>query len=183
MKTTIEELNRLTLTQAGREQELTIALTELRDELDAVQRKHLSKIKRLAGAFAESDSELRDAVNHGRELFVDRKTMILNRVKVGLRASAGKLVFDDARAVVEAIRKEFPQKAKMLIETEESPRVAVIKGTLTEADWKKIGCRIEGAGDQVVVTSMDSEVEKTIANVVKKLVSSMVDTEELKEAA
>lgn len=181
--TTIEELNRLTLTQQRCENELTGALTELRDELDTVQRKHLAKIKRLAANFAASESELRAAVNNGRSLFRDRKTMILNGIKVGLRAAAGKLVCEDEEATVKLIRKHFPDLAEALIAVEEFPKIAVVKGTLAEADWKKIGCALEGVGDHVVVSSVDSEVEKTIATMVKKLVNSMVDTEELKEAA
>jgi hypothetical protein len=176
-RTEIKDLDQLTKAHAANELELTTALTELRDELDAVQRKHLTRIKRIAGNFAASESDLRAAVDNGRHLFSDRKTMVLNMIKVGLRSTAGSLVFEDKAATVKLIRKLFPDLADVLIASEESPKVSVIKTTLDESDWKKIGGVIEGEGEQIVVSSTASDVEKTIGTMIKKLVAGMTESE------
>lgn len=176
--TTITDLDRLTKRHAEYESALSASLTDLRDALDQVQRKFLPLIKRQAAAYAGSESDLRAAVDHGRQLFTDRKTIILNGIKVGLRSNAGSLVADDEETTVRLIEKFFPDLVEALIAEVRTPKISAIKSTVPEVDWKKIGCHLEGAGEAVVANSVDSEVEKAIASMVKKLVAGMIETED-----
>lgn len=162
------DLDRLTRRQAANEQALATAIAELRAAVAQVQRKHLPRLKRLAAVCAAGDADLRQAVEQARPLFQYRKTMVLNGIKVGLRATPGSLVMDDPDATVRLIEALFPERAEMLIATERSPKIAVIKATVAEADWDKIGCRLEAAGEQVVVSRPGSETERTIATLIRQ---------------
>jgi hypothetical protein len=95
---------------------------------------------------------------------------------VGFASSVGKIVFDDADTVVKLVERFRKDDAETLIRTEKEPNKDALR-TLSPADLARLGCRIEGAGDVVVVKREAGEVEKLIKRLIEKLVEAMVTQE------
>ncbi|HOQ48172.1 MAG TPA: hypothetical protein PK157_22890, partial [Bryobacteraceae bacterium] len=88
--------------------------------------------------------------------------------------SKGKLVWDDEQLVIRLIKKHFKDQADILIRTTEEPNKEALR-QLPAEDLAKLGCSIEGAGDQAIVKRVAGEVEKLINKLIEKLVEAMVE--------
>jgi hypothetical protein len=157
---------------------LEAELNELAEELDAAKRKHLAALKRLAARVAEREAELHNAVEVSPELFQKPRTAIFHGVKVGFTTSPGKVEFDDSEQVLKLLRRVFgDEDAKPYIISKEEPSKAALK-QLDVVTLAKVGCRIEGAGDVVVLKCVDGDIEKLVARLIDKMVDAMVDGRE-----
>lgn len=74
------------------------------------------------------------------------------------------------------IEKHLPGRAIELVKVERTPRKDALR-TLTESELSKLGCRIDGAGEVVIVKRVAGDVEKLINKLIEKLVSAMVEGE------
>lgn len=154
-------------------------IAALETDLDAVKQKHLKAIKRQAGLVAAAEAELHSAVESGPHLFKKPRTLTVHGVKCGYSCSEGALAFDDGEQVVALIRKHRKDDVDTLIRTKHTPDKEALK-RLPAIELAKLGCRIEGAGDQVIVKRVAGDVEKLIEKLIGKLVEAMVTTEETK---
>jgi phage host-nuclease inhibitor protein Gam len=153
---------------------LEALVADLNDDLAAVRAKHLSKVKRQANVVARREAEVTNLVDQAPELFVKPKTMIFHGTKVGYSKSAGKLTTDDVEFVVAQIQRRFPEKFEELVRhTHELNKDALKR--LPTADLSKIGCRIEGAGETVVVARTAGELEKLVEKMIAGMVAAMVE--------
>lgn len=155
----------------------------LNADLEKVKRKHLANIKQRAGAIARTEAEITQMIEAAPALFTKPRTAVLHGVKVGFALSKGSLAFDDddEASVVKLIRAKFKDRIDELLRTKEQVNKDAVK-RLPAADLEKIGCRIDGAGDVVVLKRVDGEVEKLVDKMIAKLVEAMVAPNE-KEAA
>lgn len=149
-------------------------IATLEADLEAVKQKHMRPIKRQAAAVAQREAELHSAVESAPELFKKPRTITVHGVKCGFTLSAGKLVWDDPDNVIALIRRYRKDDAELLIRTTEEPNKDALK-SLPAGDLAKLGCRIEGAGDQVIVKRTAGDVEKLINKLVEKMVEAMVE--------
>lgn len=167
---TFSEVEKLAAALRRSRDELQERLQAMQDELQAVKRRHLVGIKSRAVTAASAEAELQRGIELSPHLFKKPKMLILHGIKVGYRASAGRITFDDAEVVCKLIKRHFADRQELLIREKLEPRKEGLK-TLTVTELSKIGCRVEGAGDQVVLDSADSEIEKLL----EKLVAEMVE--------
>lgn len=151
-------------------------ITELEADLEIVRSKHLRQLKRQATDVARLEAELRTSVEMAPDLFVKPRTLTIAGIKVGFTNSKGKLEWDDEDMVVAAILKHWKEDADVLLQTSQSPRKEALRA-LPAGDLAKLGCRIDGAGDQVVVNRQAGDVEKLITKLTEKLVAQMVKAE------
>ena len=151
-------------------EELIVALE---NDLEAVKQKHLRAIKRQASIVASLEAELNSLVEQGPDLFKKPRTITVHGVKVGFGFSKGKLEFDDEENVIKLIRKHRKEDADTLIRTEEHVNKDLLRN-LPAGDLAKLGCKIEGAGDVVIVKRVAGDVEKLVNNLIEKLVEAMV---------
>jgi phage host-nuclease inhibitor protein Gam len=150
------------------------AVESLQEELTAVKRRHLANIKNLSARAGEAESELRRFIEDNPRLFDKPKTLTVCGIKVGYRKNAGKIVFDDAATVIALIKRHFRATADTLIRTKEEVNKDAL-GTLDETELPRIGCRIEGRGDDVVLDAVDDEIEKLVSKFVSTVVATMLE--------
>lgn len=148
-------------------------IAELEDDLEAVKQKHLAGLKRQAGVVARREAELTAAVEASPGAFEKPRTLTLHGVKCGYTSSPGRLAFDDATTVLAMIRKFHKDDVETFIRTNPEPNKDALK-TLDATALARLGCRIEGAGDVVLVKRVAGDVEKLIKKLIEKLVEAMV---------
>lgn len=149
-------------------------ISAFNDELAAVKARHLAGIKRQAGVVARHEAELTQLVEAAPDLFKKPRTAIFHSTKIGYATSPGQLAFDDEDAVIRLIKAKLKDRAEELIRTTEKLNKDAAK-RLPAADLSRIGCRIDGAGDVVVVKRTDGEVEKLVNKMIEKLVEAVID--------
>jgi hypothetical protein len=164
---TLKEIEALTKAYADRREALAGTVGGLNDELEAVKRKYLARIKQQVGAAKDAAANLSAAIAASPALFVKPRTITVHGIKVGFQKGKGKVTFADADKVVELIRKHLDDKADVLIITEEKPNKEAI-AQLEVAELKKIGCSVTGTGDQVLIKDAAGDVDKLVAALLKE---------------
>ena len=160
----------------GASADLEALITALEEDLDAVKKKHLSKIKKQAAIVARLEANLHSTIEGAPGLFTKPRTITAHGIKVGLTTSPGKMEFDDEATVVAMIKKFRKDDADLFIRKTEEVNKDALK-TLDADELKRIGCRIEGAGDVVVLKRVAGEVEKLINKLMTRMVEAMVEGE------
>lgn len=150
---------------------LETELAELKTELEAAKKRRIRRIKELVAAAGSREAELRASVESAPDLFKRPKTLTLHGIKVGYRTGSGKIVFDDSETVIKLIRRHLADREELLVRTREDVDKNGLK-TLQAVELAKIGCRIEGAGEQVVVTAADDEVDKLVGKLIEDMVEA-----------
>jgi hypothetical protein len=136
-------------------------VTLIRDEQDAIKRRHLKRLRTLVGHSAEALNALMSEIEAHPECFEKPRSRVLAGIQLGYRKGKGKLVYEDEERVVAAIHKLLPDQAEVLLKVTEKPA----KDSLTQLDaatLKKLGVTIEGTGDVIFVKPADSEVDKLV---------------------
>jgi hypothetical protein len=157
--------------------ELVDLLTELNRDIENLKNSRLKEIKAAVSKTAEKRGELATAIEDGRQLFDDPRTVIFHGVKVGMTKERGGVVVINPNNTVKLIEKLFPDKADVLIKTTKKPLKKAL-GQLTVVDLKKIGCEVGQTGDVVVISAVDSEVEKTVSKMLAALIDDGTEEEE-----
>lgn len=174
----IESIERLTQRHAADRDALATAVMQLEAEITAAKKARVPQIRKLADRAKESHEAVRLAVDDERGLFVRPRSRIFHGIRVGLEKGKGKLKYDDVKALVKQIRKLFPERATLLVKTTEKPIIKSVLA-LSAADLKRLGCEIVGAGDQVIVRSTESEIDK----LVDALINGNTEPEDTEEEA
>ncbi len=173
---TLERIETLTRTYDQACTALEDLIGGLESDLEIVKSKHIRALKLQASAVARLEAALYAAVESSPDLFAKPRTLTINGVKVGFSVSKGKVEWDDESSVIAAIRKYKKDDADVLLQESYSPRKDALRA-LPAGDLAKLGCRISGAGDQVVVSRQAGDVEKLINKLTDKLVEQMVKSE------
>jgi DNA-directed RNA polymerase beta' subunit len=152
-------------------------ISTLEDEVNAVKKKHMSGIKKLASEVSEKYSELSIAIESNANLFEKPRTVIFHGIKVGMQKGKGKAEFTDDKTI-KLIRKHFPEKADVLIDVIEKVSKTALNN-LSIGDLKKIGVNVVEAQDVVFIKSTDSDIQK----MVDALIAEDAKDEEQKSSA
>lgn len=138
-------------------------IQELNDRIGELKRERADKLKAAMRLYNQMEKDLRTAVEQApKALFEKPRTRLLHGVKVGYTKQPGKLVlqFDDVRTI-ELIEKHFPDRADVLIRVKRTPNVEALSD-LPASDLKRIGGHVAAAGDKLVVTAADTDIDKLI---------------------
>jgi hypothetical protein len=153
-------------TLAGRYADARAALagtvSGLNDEIEEVKRKYIGRIKVQVARAKDCASSLQAAIEEAPEHFTKPRTITMHGIKVGFRKGEGKLSFDDVDKVVALIEKHLPELAETLIVSTKKPVKDALLNLSVE-QLKKIGCKVTGTGDQVVIKDTTSDVDKLVA--------------------
>jgi len=175
---TLSEIEAMAKTYSLSRAVLSERVQALEAEIEALKRKRLPGIKRAVEDAAEKQARLQAAVEGSPELFVKPRTMIFHGIKLGFQKSKGRLEWASEEQVVRLIRKHYPEQADTLIKVTEKPvKSALLQ--MSAQELKKIGVTVKDTGDQVVVKSTDSEIDKLVSALLK----GAEDSEERKEVA
>lgn len=146
----------------------------LETDLEAVKQKHLPALKRQAAVVARREAELYSLIESAPGLFIKPRTVVFHGVKIGYTLSNGRLEWDCEDATLLArIKTQFGRSAGQYLHTKEVPNKDTLKD-VDAATLKKLGLRIDGAGDVVILKRVAGDVEKLIEKLIEKLVEAMV---------
>jgi hypothetical protein len=160
-------------------EKLDSMIAALEADLDAVKKKHLRALKGQAAVVATREAELRNDIEARPELFRKPRTVIFHGVKAGFTDSKGKLVWDlEDEELVGLLKRKFKtdDEWKDYVIEKLSPSKDALR-TLDADTQAKLGLRIEGAGDTVVLKRTAGDVEKMMDKLIEKMVGAMVESE------
>ena len=164
----IEQIDGLAKLYAAARAIVAKRVTALEFELRRARNTYLAGIKTACATAATAQAGLQAALEQHPDLFEKPRTMTLHGIKVGYQKGKGKIVWDDEDKVAERILAMVPalDDERFL-----STTVKVKKDELLELDvatLKKLGCRIEGTGDFVLIKASDSEIDKFVARLLEE---------------
>lgn len=152
---------------ANARDELARIVQIMQDQIQKVQAEHTPRIRQLVRIAARNHSQLHAAIEAHPELFQRPKTRVLHGLRVGYAKQRGKVEIDDEEAVIARIRKQLPEEqAELLIRVRETVDKNAVCD-LAVVDLKRLGIRVTADGDVVVIKSVDGEVEKLVAALLK----------------
>lgn len=164
---TIQEIEKHAQGYANAREVLSATLVALEDETRALRRKYIASIRNQVAKAKERKAELRDAIDESAALFVKPRTRVFHGVKCGFGKGKGKVEFDDEDAVIARIRKLLPEdQAELLISTKESVSKTAVCDLSVE-DLKRLGIRVEGTGDVIVIKDAAGDVDKLVEALLK----------------
>jgi len=140
----------------------------LNEEVEQLKRKHLPEIKRVKDRAVQRQTELRTMIEESPELFVKPRTLTLHGVRIGFVKAKGRIEWDDEAAVIARIRKLLPaDQAELLIRVKEAVHKQAVYD-LAAGDLKRLGIRIAGDGDEVLIKDTASDVDQLVDALLKE---------------
>ena len=164
--TTLNDIEQRAKRYADARASLGTIVSNLTAGIEALKRQAMPDIKRAVARATEHHDALRELIEASPDLFARPRTVTLHGVRVGYAKGKGGIAWDDPDAVVAAIQKHLPKQADALIRWTGKPLKEAIN-QLDVADLKRIGCRVVGTGDQVVIRAVDSDVDKLVDALLK----------------
>lgn len=141
-------------------------VTALNDRIEALHRQHMRGLKAAVHAVAEQHDKLKALIEEHPALFTKPKTVVMHGLKVGFKKGPGKVEFDDADKVVKLIEKHFPEQVELLAPSERKVSKDALQ-LMNAVDLKKLGVKVTGTGDAVLIAPVDSQVDKLLKALLK----------------
>lgn len=164
---TLAEIDSAAKNYAAARAVLAERVQTLQDELAAATRRKIAGIKGAAETAAALQQELRALLTAAPDLFVQPRSYVLHGIKCGYQKGKGSVVWDDNARTCALIRRHLPEQAEVLIITEEKPSADALR-QLDTRDLARIGARLEGTDDQVIVKATDSAIDKLVAKLLSE---------------
>lgn len=169
--TTLQDIQkRATALSECRDRLSTLFLT-LQASLDTVKNGSMGEIKKVARQVAKEHNELVAAISAHPELFEKPRTYVVEGIKFGMQASQGSLEWTDDDKVCERIfalasAGDIPaDQVELLVTVTKKPVASAIR-QLSPDLRRRIGVRLAGDGDQPLIKSVDSTIEKAVTSVI-----------------
>lgn len=171
---TLEQMEALARTVSTARESLAGTCDAMQEELRAIERKYLPRIKRAIHAVGEAQAALLAAVQDNRESFVRPRSRQAHGVKFGWRKQSGKLTWSDPDYVVARIERLLPELVETLVKVTKTPRKAALQD-LDAGTIKKLGCTITDSQDAAFVELADTEVDKLVRALLKEAVDESIE--------
>ena len=171
---TLNEIEARAKRYAEAREVLAVIVGELHASIEKLKRSSMSDIKRAVARVAEQHDKLKEMIGEAPTLFAKPRTLTLHGIRCGYAKGKGGITYDDADAVVAAIQKHLPEQEEALIRWTGKPLKEALN-QLDVSDLKRIGCRVVGTGDQIVIKPVDSEVDKLLDALIKDAVATEED--------
>ena len=163
----LEEIEKLTDAHVKASRTLADKCQSLEDGINDLKKRHLKGIKGAASVLVGTTTALQTAIKRSEFLFQKPRTKVISGVKIGFQKKKGTINWDDDAHVIKLIKKHFPDKADVLIKTTHKPDKSALNN-LTVAELKKIGVEAKETGDEVIIKSLDTEVDKYVKALLKE---------------
>lgn len=167
MSEKLDKILDLTKSYATARQVLTQRAQTLESELAEIQRRRIAGLRAAADTVASLETILRAEISAAPELFARPRTLTSCGVTIGYSKGRGRIAWDDNDKVIALIRRHLPDQAAVLILTEERPSADALKN-LEARDLARIGARVEGSEDTVVVKPADSGIGKLVKRILEE---------------
>lgn len=168
---TLQEIQNRAATLSEARDKLSALMIALQAGIETVKNGAMPDIKRVSRQIAKGHSELADLIKANPELFTKPRSYVVDGIKFGMLASSGSLTWEDDAKVCARIKRMAesgeisPDQVDLLIKTTEKP-VASVLAQLEPGLRKRLGVTVEGDGDQPLIKSVDSTVEKAVNNLI-----------------
>ena len=159
--TALNDIERIAKLYADKRLTLRDRVGEFEEAVRELKRQHLRGIRTAMTAAAQAEDRLRIAIEDAPEAFKRPRSQVLHGIRCGYQQNAGRLEWDNPNRVCDLIRKHFAEDESALIRTSETPNRKGL-AERSAADLKRLGVRIVGAGDQVLIKPVDSELERMV---------------------
>lgn len=169
--TTLADIQKRAAALSAYRDKLSALFLTLQNGLDTVKNGALPEIKRVARQVAKEHNELVDEIKAHPELFEKPRSYVVDGIKFGLQSAQGSLEWEDDEKVCERIfalaaAGDIPADQVDLLVTVSKKPVASAVRQLAPAIQRRIGVRLEGDGDQPLIKSVDSTIEKAVTSVI-----------------
>jgi hypothetical protein len=144
--------------------DLTDVVQSLESALAQLKASYLRDLRKSVAKAADKRDELKRLIEAEPELFVKPRTLVINGIKVGYQKGKGGIDFDDAEAVVERIRKQFPDD-EALLNVKRTPNKEAL-AQLSVVELKKLGCTVRDTADEIVIKPTN-DVDKVVNALLK----------------
>lgn len=138
-----------------------------KSEVEAITRRLTPGIRLAAGKAAMLESELRTLITENKDLFVRPKTWTRHGVKLGLQKGKGKTEWPDDDTLGKLMHRHLGKEAVLYIQVVETPNKTMLQ-TLDADTLKKLGYRVTGTEDQVVIKDAIADIDKLVATLLAK---------------
>lgn len=164
---TLAELEAMATRYADARTKLGEEVQLLQDEMEAARRAAMPRIRKLVGAAAEHQAQLKAGIEDSPDLFVRPKTLVVAGIKIGFVKQRGQIEFDDPEKVCALIEKHLPDLEETLIAIKRAPVKKALE-QLTAADLKRIGVTVSNDREVVVIKPTDDQVDKLVTALLKE---------------
>lgn len=158
---TIEEIEIKAKALAEARAELAERVGRIREEQEAIKRKLMTGVRNALARARDAYDQLHELVEDSPELFEKPKTRTLHGVRVGWMKQRGKLLWEDDRAVIDALRKVLGEEAEGFIKTTEKPLATRLQD-LPAKDLRRVGVTVTDDTEVVVIKTADDALDKLI---------------------
>ena len=141
-------------------------------ELDTVRQGSIADIRRAAREVAARHNKLKELIAHNPALFERPRTHVVAGLKYGLQKARGRMSWPSDTQLCERIHKLADagelsdDQREMLIARTEKP-VAKALEKLDGKLLKRLGVTVAADTDEVLIKSVDREIEKAVNAVIK----------------
>ena len=169
--TTLADIQKRAAALSAYRDKLSALFLTLQSGLDTVKNGALPEIKRVARHVAKEHNELVDVIKAHPELFEKPRSYVVDGIKFGMQAAQGSLEWEDDEKVCERIASLVEQgvipadQLDMLVAVKKKPVADAVR-QLSPDVRRRIGVRLEGDGDQPLIKSVDSAIEKAVTTVI-----------------
>lgn len=153
-------------------QVLADLLRTLQAHIDTVKNGALPDIRRVARQVAAEHNRLSELIMANPELFKSPRSYVVAGLKYGLKKSPGRMSWACDAQLIERIKKLTDageltdEQQEMLIARTERP-VAKALEKLDAKTLKRLGVTVAADSDEVLIKSVDGEIEKAVNAVIK----------------
>lgn len=158
----MQEIETLTQSYADTYRDLESVVQSLEDEVRAIKRSKMVKIRQLAAESAAHKEAVLSAVVASPGLFKKPRTRIIAGVKVGLQKRRGKVVIDDEEATIRRMRALLPiEQVELLVRVREDVYKQAVYD-LSAGDLRRLGIKIADDTDEPLVKIAGEDIEALV---------------------
>lgn len=159
---------------------LTELLHVMQTELDAVKAGSFPAISRAGRKVAALHSKLEALIKAHPDLFAKPRTQVIDGLKFGLQKQRGSMSWDEDDKLIARIDKLVAagdltdEQRDMLVTRTEKPVVKALE-KLDAKTIKRLGITVAADTDEVLIKSVDGEIEKAVNAAIKDAIKSTRD--------
>lgn len=158
----MKEIEAKTKDYADARKSLADFVKSLEDEKRLLIRRRIEGIKKRVSEAKVAREALHVVITESEEQFQKPRTVLLHGIRVGFEKGKGKVEIANVDRFVERVQEHLEGQFDVLIKTEYKPVKSAI-ANLPAEDLKKLGVRLTGTDDQVVIRDATGDVDKLVA--------------------
>ncbi len=173
--TPLENMRKRAADYAALRDKLAAQVQAMKDEVSTIERASMPDILRTGRKIAALHSELVEFITDHPDCFVKPRTVVVDGLKFGLQKQRGKMTWDSDEGLCQRIDKLAAEgaltheQAVMLVVNQPRPVAAALE-QLDGKLLKRLGVTVTADTDAPLIKSVDGDVEKVVAAIVREAV-------------